>query len=192
MIRGGAAMPVKALCNAPYEVELAKLTQFEGFGGHMPLDMADKDPQADRRFAWAAALLAAHSATGAPEPAACAFDILDELDLGNNQWQVVYDLTRGRMYFRTAQARQVRQVDFAAFDFACPAPAMMLDIQRDLAGDVADAFEPYSETSNRAFIRRALAPLDLGVPAPLAQAFKRLWEKRLYNHTHGFICTVEK
>ncbi len=192
VIHRGAAMPIKALCNAPYEAELVKLAQFEGFGGQTPLDMANKDPQADRRFAWAAALLAAYPAAKTPEPVAYAFNILDALDLGNNQWQVVYDLTQGRMYFRTAQARQVRQLDFAAFDLACPAPAMILDIQRDLAGEVAGAFEPYSAASNRAFVRRVLAPLDLGVPKLLAQAFKALWERRLYNHTRHFVCAVEE
>jgi choloylglycine hydrolase len=192
VIHRGAAMPVKALCNATYEAELTRLAQFQGFSGGAPLDMANKDPEADRRFAWAAALLAAYPAAGSPEPVAYAFDILDELNLGNNQWQVVYDLSHGRMYFRTARARQVRHVDLADFDLACPAPALMLDIHRDLAGDAASAFEPYSAARNREFVRRALAPLDLGVPKPLGEAFKGLWERRLHNHTRGFVCATEK
>lgn len=124
------------------------------------------------------------SSSGGTDPATCAFTILTELNCGNNQWRVVCDLTRGRMYFRSVKAQRIRYMDFDDFDFTSAQPALFLDIQLDLAGDVAGQCRPLTDKIDREFIRKALAPWKFGFWSDLF--FKPLLAKRLFGYTKSF------
>jgi choloylglycine hydrolase len=183
VIYQGENIPVKVLCNAAYGAELEKMRRFKGYGGSE--DPGREAKNADNRFVWATSLIAAYAASGSADPAAYVFRTLEALKLGNNQWSIVYDLTRGRMYFTTVKARRVRYVDFSRFDFSCAGPSLCLDITRDLEGDVSAAFEPLTEALNEEYIRRALEPIDAG---QAGNRFKPLWKKRLSDSIKPFAC----
>jgi penicillin V acylase-like amidase (Ntn superfamily) len=183
IIHHGETMPVKVLCNATYAEELQKLSEFQGYGGTRDLGIRNKE--VDNRFVWAASLINAYPASGATDPVAYSFDILRELDCGNNQWSLVYDLTHGTMYVRTAQARDVRFVRLASFDLSCASQVLALDIHRGLEGDVSHRFGPYTDDDNRAFIQRALEPIDT---SPLGENFKARLCYRLSEYTRGLTC----
>lgn len=176
-------MPIKVVCNATYASELQKIKQFKGYGGQQ--DPCIRNKEVDNRFVWAASLIDAFPLSVSSSPVVYAFDILRELDCGNNQWSIVYDITHGRIYFRTAKAKKIRFVDFASFNFSCNLPLMALDIHRDLEGDISHYFELYTDDHNKVFIQEATDRVDTSV---LGNDFKSRWRDRLSEYTKGFTC----
>lgn len=147
------SLPHPLLCNAAYEKELEALPQHAEFGGAAPLDFAEE--KAELRFAQGAALLQAYRAGGAQAPLSAqeyALKILRQIRGDNNKWGILYDIRRFRLYFYTDKGPQLRWVDFSAFDFSGSQPAMVLDINRDLAGDTASHFTPFDPATNSDFI----------------------------------------
>jgi hypothetical protein len=176
------------MTNPPYAQELAALREYQGFGGDQEIDLADHSSY--KGFIWAAFLLKNYFASGSSDPIDYAFRILETLEWDNNQWAVVYDIRNQRMFFRTVQADKTRLIDFSSFDFSCDSPPMMLDINRDLQGDVASYFEPSSEKLNKQFVQAAVEPIDLQVkPEFVAKIFKYFWRERLNHYTSNFTCS---
>ena len=185
VVAKGAELPVPVLCNRAYAKELELLKAYAGAKDQgRPLT---KDCQQDNRFLRAATMLRDYAPSGqGPGPAAVdyMFAILEQLECGNNKWQVVYDVRNLRMYFRTAQAHHVRFVDFSAFDLSGASPIQVLDINRDLEGNVAGDFAPWNDQLNQDFIRQTLAQWDMGFLGNLA--FKPLLRSRLLESTREF------
>ena len=180
-------MPVKVMTNPPYAQELDKLKGYQGFGGQADVNLGDRSSY--RGFVWGAALLDAYATSGATDAVAYAFSVLETMEWDNNQWAVVYDVNKGRMYFRTAQAHRIRFVDMADFDFNCETPAMMLNIQQDLEGDVSGSFEPHTDRLNKAYVKAAIKPIEIpGMPKFAGDIFKFFWADRLHRYTKGFGC----
>jgi penicillin V acylase-like amidase (Ntn superfamily) len=160
VIHTGEQMPVKVLCNTTYAQELAHLAEFEGFGGKKPIDFEDR--QGPERFVQAATLLKRYETEPRQAPVEQAFAILAQLECGNTRWSIVFDLGQKRIYFRTYRAGEIKYVDFSSFDLSGAAPAMIQDIHQPGAGDVSGQFRVFNETDNRAAIRQAWAPIDMG------------------------------
>jgi len=181
------AMPIQVMTNPPYAQELETLKQYQGFGGQAEVDLSDRSSY--KGFVWAASMIQAYPTSGSADPVAYAFDILETLEWDNNQWAVVYDVHQGRMYFRTVQAHRIRFVDLAAFDLSCAAPAMMLDIHKDLEGDVTGYLEPHTDELNEQFIKAAIKPIPIPVqPRFLGAILKFFWPRLLHKYTQGFAC----
>jgi penicillin V acylase-like amidase (Ntn superfamily) len=70
---------------------------------------------------------------------------------GYTRWSIVFDIQNLRAFFRTQSNPEIRWVDLEAFDLRCGRPAMMLDINEQLSGDISDAFAPYDSDRNREF-----------------------------------------
>jgi hypothetical protein len=64
------------------------------------------------------------------------------------QWNIAYDVAARTIHFRTEESPTVRSLDFAALDFACEAPALMMDVNAELEGAVAGAFQAYDSGWN--------------------------------------------
>lgn len=150
----GAAMPVPVLCNACYRDEIAKIARYQGFGGQQPIQL--KDIRFDR-FVHAAALL-----KEAPEAASVAdgFTILEQLERGSTQWSQIIDMRAGRVYFRTAPARQIKYLDLNQLDFARPGPVAVVDINQAGPGDVTSTFRPYSAEENWQLVKQIIETVD--------------------------------
>ncbi len=172
VINTGDSLPVKALCNRRYAREIDTLRLYQGFGGFRTMDFSDTSD--DRRFVRAAAMLRNQDRkVGAGD---YAFAILRRLDWGNNRWSLVFDLRGRRLRFNSDRSRRVKSVDFSAFDFSPAGPAMVLDINRDLEGDVAEWFKPFSKSVQKEYICRMWDGLDLGFFGNLL--FKPVMKKR--------------
>ncbi len=179
----GKALPYKILCNDPYEGELKDLVNYEGFGGtKKPAPLYERE---DPRFRWAAVML--KNFDEAVPAVDYAFTVLDRLDLGNRKWAVVCDIPNARMYVRTSLATKVRWVDFAALDFACSKSPRALDINRDLAGAVANEFTVLTEAWNKDAISKAWAEIDAGAVGNLF--FKPQMVRGLGTAITAFSCT---
>jgi penicillin V acylase-like amidase (Ntn superfamily) len=148
------AMPIPVLCNTCYPDEIAKLAVFEGFGGQRPIQASDIRFD---RFVHAADLLQ-HASV--PASIADAFVILEQLERGGTQWSQVIDMRVGRVYFRTAQARQIKYLDLHQLDFRRSSPVNVVEINRADAGDVTSAFEPYSAEKNWWLVKQIIETVD--------------------------------
>lgn len=155
----GTTLPYPIAANDAYQAELDDLRSYRGFGGEK--DPEPRYPREDPRFRWAAAMLAeSDPATPAVERA---FAILKRLDLiGTTKWSVVCDLGALRLHVRTNKAGSVRWVDLGRLDFSCGAGARLLDIHRDLAGDVTTRFVPATDASSAEIVRAFWSAADLG------------------------------
>ena len=146
VIHTGEALPYAVLCNSTYTDELGLLDEYEGFGGTTQLDLEKQER--DGRFARGATLLGRYSATTEVPATAYAWGILDAMSPGFTQSAQVYDVTNRRIEFRTSLATKIKSVSFDDFDFGCDTPAMVLDLNADLEGDVGGKLEPYTVVNN--------------------------------------------
>ncbi|HKJ81388.1 MAG TPA: linear amide C-N hydrolase [Ignavibacteriaceae bacterium] len=137
-------MPVLALCNTSYRKELGRLRGYSHYGGNKKLDLNIEGN--DTRFLWAAVMLYDSSMTkNVKNPIRYTFKILKQLSGNSNQWSIVYDLKKMRMYFNTNNARQIRYIDFSDFDFSKKSSVMVLDIRRNLEGNVSKYFLKFND-----------------------------------------------
>jgi penicillin V acylase-like amidase (Ntn superfamily) len=108
------------------------------------------------RFCLGADLLAGFTGATTGGAIEFAFETLREMYRGplrrHTNWSIVFDVTNLRAYFRTTRNREIRWVDLEAFDLRCGRPAMMLDIDADLSGDISEAFAEFDSVINREFM----------------------------------------
>jgi choloylglycine hydrolase len=138
---------VRALANHSYADSRAYAEQHRG---ELP-----PGPGSLPRFARASVLAEKPSANRVQQ----AFSILDDVKVtGENtsQWNIVYQPSERRVWFRTHQEGRIKRVDLGAFDPSCRAPVEVLDIDAPLAGDVRASFHPYDEATNAALVHRSL------------------------------------
>lgn len=144
----GEGLPVRVLTNDTYASSLAHLKRFRAFGGSqaMPGDTGSLS-----RFVRAAESLQREAGSGT----AGAFRTLDEVaQPGYTHWQIVYELPRGRVHYRTAAQREPRHIDLGRIDFACSAGTRVMDIDHG-RGDLSAAWQPYTQSANEAQLLKA-------------------------------------
>jgi len=183
VIHSGEQMPVKVMCNAAYAEELAHLSEYEGFGGAKPVDIDDQ--QGNARFVQAATMLRQYESAPRQPAVDEAFAILAQLERGNNKWSIVFDLSQMRVYFRTYREREIKYVDFSAFDLSSAAPTMIRDIHQPGTGEVSGQFHPCNDADNRVAIRETWAQIDFG-NAFLNRFFKPILVWKLSSYPKGF------
>ncbi len=147
VVYAGQNFPRPLLCNATYASELERLGRYEGFGGSEPVDF--QDTEHDLRFVYGATMLRQYEHGPSIPALDYVFKILGQIKGDNNKWGLVFDLRNPRMYFSTYKAGQTRYIDFSALDFSGSAPALMLDIHRDLAGDVSQYLASFDPQANQ-------------------------------------------
>ena len=109
-----------------------------------------------------------------------AFGILADVAQKNStQWSIVYDQKRGKVYFRTRKAQQIKTIDTKAFDYSCSSPVKLFDMNADVAGDVTRQFKDYTREANRELIERSFTGTDFlrGVPASVKDGYASYPEK---------------
>lgn len=67
----------------------------------------------------------------------------------HTKWNIVIDPTLKKVWFRSARSPTVKYFSLEAFDFACDAPVMMLDLNGNLEGDVGDSFISFDHEVNK-------------------------------------------
>lgn len=60
------------------------------------------------------------------------------------RWSIVFDTKNFKIYFRSFNNQKTRWIDFKNLDFNCHTPVKMLDVHKDLSGDVSKSFIDYS------------------------------------------------
>lgn len=163
-------MPVLALFNTQYDKELEHLKEYSNYGGRKELSLNIEGN--DTRFLLAAKMLNDSNETNKSKNAInYTYKILNQLLGNNNQWSIVYDVKKMRMYFNTNNARQIRYVDFKDFDFSEKSSVMVLDIRDELEGNVSKYFIKYNDSINNKYIDKLLQVCKCGDDAHQLSSF---------------------
>jgi len=66
----------------------------------------------------------------------------------HTRWNIVFDIAERGIWYRSDQSPTYKHISLDAFDFACDAPLLMLDVNAPLEGDVEQHFSPYDNGIN--------------------------------------------
>lgn len=180
VVSTGDEMPVKALANAPYAAGIAFIDR-----GVVPLD----NPGASvERVAAAAASVAAYAPGADGSAIDYSLEVLTETvaapkkwwcDLFGEpytRWNVVFDIARREIHFRTVDHAATRRLSLRNFALSCESPLLMLDVNAKLAGNVEESFTPYDHETNLKTFRQNCAKLGIEVSRENALALVGLFE----------------
>jgi choloylglycine hydrolase len=135
--RSAATLPTKVLANTPYDFALKRARSGSG------------------RFARAAKLIREYD--GQKSASDYSFKTLDAVAQGDfTKWQVVYDIPRRRIYFRSLRKRKTKIIDASGFKFDKLKHPLMLDVNISQSGPVQKLLEPYTQTRNDKLIQASL------------------------------------
>lgn len=138
-------MPVKALTNNTYENSIS----FHQAEPQTPLTSLG-------RFARAAQWISRYEPGNSKPAVSYAFDLLDMVDQGPfTKFKIAFDLKNKIIYFKSLSNPQLRHVKLDCFDFAPQTNSLILDLNKDGAGDVSNQFINYSTEYNENLIERA-------------------------------------
>ena len=176
----GETLPVKALANAPYAAGILFIEQ-----GVVP---ADNPGESVERVAAAADKIEGFRPDGGVSPVDYSFDVLTEtvvaprkwwkdwFDEPYTRWNVVFDIARREIHFRTVANPTVRHLSLRSFDLSCEAPFLMLDVNARIEGVVDKSFQPYDHDANLEIFRTSCGKLGVEVSEENAVWLVRFFE----------------
>jgi penicillin V acylase-like amidase (Ntn superfamily) len=152
----GKNLAVSTLTNDTYEKSLtfSKAASIEKAGSDGSLDRFTRAAQKTEEFE--------RQPKTAQEAVNYAFDILANVAQkgGSTQWSIVYDQKRGKIYFRTLQSPQIKNIDVRVFDYSCGVQVKLFDMNAKESGDVTAKFTDYTQKANRDLIERSFSGTD--------------------------------
>lgn len=90
-----------------------------------------------------------------------AFKILNDVDQGEHtKWSIVYDIKNMKIYFKTFEYQNIKNIEITSLDFNCSAPSKMIDINNDYIGNINSKFIDYSYNTNRKLIEDSYNGVD--------------------------------
>ena len=172
----GPDLPLHALANDTYASELAT--------AHAHPDLETNtapltDKTSDARFCRAAARASEFRPGSTQADVAYAFDALQQVRQGRyTVWQIVYDATARRIYYRTRFNPEERVIDLKPLDFACGHPVQYTDIETKPDAKGIVEFKPLTEADQQAYLRGFYSQPSLqkkfGDLSPLAAGLMQL------------------
>ena len=144
VIHSNQSMPITVLCNAAYGSEIQALKQYTGFGGSQDPFTELLPGSGDNRFVQAAAMLRDYFPNKSKTNIEYGFDILRQMERGNNRWQVVIDVPHSTVYFNSSLSRNIKFFSYENFDFSTGSPVQVFDVNSNMVGDVTKSFTDYT------------------------------------------------
>lgn len=163
-------LPFKVLANDFYENSIEYLKRYKDFGGNEEL----KENQSSlNRFARTCKLIKEYDFSGKTSPVNYSFDVLYKISQENTQWSIVYDLKNLKIYFRTRESTEIKNITFDALDFACNTPSKILDVNSNFGGDIVPKITDYSTSANYDLIKYSFTNVDFlkGTPEETIKSF---------------------
>jgi choloylglycine hydrolase len=145
----GSRLPVRALADESYEVSRRRLETLREPGVR---GTAASGPDPDDKFIRTAALLQDFVWPVQGILSDHAFTILRSVERPDTQWNIVYNISRRLVFFKTTAHRRLKMIRLEAFDFSCAAPVMMLPVDTEADRAVNKDFEPYDPRKNLALL----------------------------------------
>lgn len=150
VIHSGSSLPFPVLANDTYASSLQAIDKAKA-ATNSSIPFTSNSLQ---RFATACKMV--NSYDGSRPATDYAFDVLKSVTQPNfTKWSIVYDIQNKKVMFRTAEAREVKAIDFSAFNFDCSTPPLALDMNAAHKGNVRQYFSAYSAQTNSAAIEKA-------------------------------------
>jgi len=162
VVSTGASMPVKAITNTNYvkslatvhEANLARLHDYEG---------TTMDDRSIARFKLVSE--ASVNYDGKTDPVAYALKALDSVRMNNpstefnkrlekTQWNIVYNQTAKKIYFKTTAAPTLKEIDFSGLDFSCSKEVKFYNMNTDFTGNVTELFKPITMKDRKDLINQ--------------------------------------
>jgi choloylglycine hydrolase len=143
----GNQLPVAVLTNDPYERSVSA-HRSASENGNNSLE----------RFSKACNLVSKYVSENSAAPIIdYSFSILEKVAQGSfTKWQIVYDITNKKIYFRTEQSREIKFLEMAGFDLSCKIGSMSLNMNSLHKGDVSKNFIAFSPSLNRNILEKSL------------------------------------
>jgi choloylglycine hydrolase len=136
-----------ALTNTSLFKSRTYLTKFTGYSGNLSIPKGKKG-SLDRFVITRAMLAAGDRPDAVSDSIVFAFSILDAVKTPDyTQWQIVYDLARREIHFRTAENQRLRRIRLAAFNFSCTEPVLGYPI--DSKDDIFDNLKQFFSNLRR-------------------------------------------
>lgn len=145
IVHSGSKVEYPVLCNTKYSSELNHLKTFEGFGGENSIDLSNKSDK--NRFVNATCMLENYSSVKSESPTNYGFDILETLNnSGITKWSIIYDLKNNQVQFKTAEANQIKHLDFDKLDFSCTSNFNVYNLDnQNVTGDISELLVDYDK-----------------------------------------------
>jgi hypothetical protein len=108
------------------------------------------------------------------------FHILNSVAQGGlTQWSIVYDIKNMKIYFRTFDRPELKNLDMKIVDYSCKSPVMFVDINFPYGGNVNSVMLFYNYRANRRLIESSYDSVDFlrGVSAREKNLLARYPEK---------------
>ena len=84
------------------------------------------------------------------------FTILDKVAQGSHtRWSIVYDISNKKIYFKTLDYTDIKNVSFSAFNFNCSLPSKAWDMNQDGKNDVTKLFGDFSLDLNNRMVNKS-------------------------------------
>jgi penicillin V acylase-like amidase (Ntn superfamily) len=160
VVTQGAAMRVNTLTNSTYADSIKELRTYVGFGGKKAIPGGTASRV---RFARASEL-AKEASSEAPVPRV--YSILEAVRMPENprghttQWQIVYDLQKLRVSWRTTVDREIKSAALADAAPTCATPVTFVDIN----GVKGSKFKRWTAADNKALITTATTKIQSAFP----------------------------
>ena len=146
-------LPVMALTNNMYELGVANIKNYKGFGGTQPVPTGHESLERFTRAAHMLKTSASYSGIGMVNQG---FKILEGAAQNSTLWKIIYDISNQRVYFKTNSSPSIKHVALGGLDFSCTmTQAMVIDINTTEPGDVTKKFEPYTTQANLEVIQES-------------------------------------
>ncbi len=161
----GETMKFRTLANDTYEKSVQYLKTLKEFGG---TEEFSNDNGSLDRFARACSMVNQYSKAENGNAVDYGFEILDKVSQGEStKWSIVYDIKNMKVYFKTYDNSKLKSIYVPLLDFNCSSPAVMIDIDSDLEGNINSSFIKYTREANRKLIEDAYYGVDFlkSVPA---------------------------
>jgi len=166
----GKALVVPTLTNSTYADSVASLRRHVGFGGATPIPAGLGSRE---RFV-RASQLARQPAAG--DPVQRAFGILDSVrSPTSTQWQIVYDLQRLRVSWRTIGHREVRSASLNDAAGGCETEVTWVDINSP--GGSAGTFRRWTVIDNEALLAKSMRQIRTQLPPGTVEQLARYPER---------------
>jgi penicillin V acylase-like amidase (Ntn superfamily) len=158
VIHTGADLPVKVLTNNSYEESLRSLQSLPSGSQSLPYPNHSTSLARFANADW----WVRHIPTSMPI-VDFIFSGLKTVAQGDySKWNLVYRLEDPQAYFRTLRAPTVKTVRLSSFALECvdQPTGKVLDLNRDMGGDVTQNFTPYAAIENRDMVEKSFRFLN--------------------------------
>lgn len=142
-----------ALTNTSYEQALSHIPLDKRFGGD--IDIASKNDSYGRFVRLGALMRNFDSQVHGPS-IDYAFDMLAAVAAEDTIRTVVYDITNGRVIWKTRKNVEQRWLDFKTVELSPNGPPRYIDVDTALTGNVAPFLKNFSYTENRELVKQVI------------------------------------